>query len=87
MSTAFTFSCDLERQKTLQSPPTLAKDKLLTVQRIAKGTFFRVEGGNNNYRFIVTNRPLGEEKMTPTEMRKNIITQFEFHEIKRVYAA
>ena len=34
----------------------------------------------------MTNKP-AEEKMTATEIKKNLIVQFEFHEIKRVYAA
>jgi len=65
----------------------VAKDKILTIQKVTKVTFFRTI--ETTYKFILTHAKLkeGSEKMTPRELKANEILTFEFPQLRRVYAS
>ncbi|TNV84578.1 hypothetical protein FGO68_gene7676 [Halteria grandinella] len=94
-STPFTFLCDYERQKTLQSNHQLSKDKVLTVQLLTRSSFSKKN--EQTYRFLVTHQHLDTSnftgilnesklKLSKRELRKQLIIQFEFPQIRRIYA-
>ncbi|KEJ83047.1 hypothetical protein OXYTRIMIC_061 [Oxytricha trifallax] len=96
LSTLYVFQCDLERQKYFDSNVQLLKDKIITIQKITKGTFFRV--ADTTYNFIITHQRLSGKlnaggviddsmvKLSKKELKQNQIVQFEFPLIKAVYA-
>ncbi|CDW75808.1 UNKNOWN [Stylonychia lemnae] len=95
VSTLYTFLCDFEKQKYLDSKIQLFKDKTLTVQKVTKGTFFRIT--ETSFKLIVTNNKLSNrlqqgiiddsyQKLSKKELKNNQLAIFEYFYIKQIYA-